>query len=73
MRIWNNEYNIEVMYEEREHIELVEAESDDRCCGSCDNFKYEDPEGFGLCVAFNVESYCGYVCAKNCRFKPYKR
>lgn len=57
------------MHEEREHIELVEAESDDRCCGSCDNFKYEDMDGFGLCVAFNVESYCGYVCVKNCKFK----
>lgn len=67
--IWNNEYNKEYMYE-REHIELVEAESD-RCCGACANFKYEDPDGFGLCVGFSkdFETYCGYVCVKNCKFK----
>jgi hypothetical protein len=72
--IWNNEYNAEDMFE-RENIELVEAESDERCCGACANFKYEDTDGFGLCVGFgcDFETYCGYVCAKNCKFKPYKR
>lgn len=70
MRIWNNEYNKEDMYE-REHIELVEAESDERCCGACVNFKYEDTDGFGLCVGFSkdFETYCGYICVKNCKFK----
>lgn len=55
----------------REQVELVEAESDGHCCGACEHFKYEDADGFGLCVGFrkDFETYCGYVCVKNCRFK----
>lgn len=43
----------------RYNIELVESESESRCCGTCKNFKYEDSDGFGLCVGFehDFETY----------------
>ena len=54
----------------RYNIELAECKDEKRCCGTCKHFKYEDVDGFGLFVGFDhdFETYCGYVCVKNCRW-----
>ena len=31
-------------------------------CGECDNFLYEDTDGYGFCGETNEECYCGDKC-----------
>ena len=31
-------------------------------CGECDNFLYEDTDGFGICGKTKEECYCGDKC-----------
>ena len=31
-------------------------------CGECDNFLYEDTDGYGICGETNEECYCGDKC-----------
>ena len=31
-------------------------------CGECDNFLYEDTDGYGICCDTNEECYCGDKC-----------
>lgn len=37
---------------------------DDRCCGCCQHFKYEDTDGYGYCgLSTNKpETHCSDVC-----------
>lgn len=36
--------------------------TDDRCCGACKCFLYEDIDGEGYCATNTMICYCGDVC-----------
>lgn len=42
--------------------------TDERCCGACANFKYEDFDGYGFCDYVENrkhETHCSLVCKDN--------
>ena len=52
-----------VYYTSAEEIKIANVmENKVIYCGECDNFLYEDTDGYGICGETNEECYCGDKC-----------